>query len=101
MTSPSSRPALFHHLQNGEGINEIKTPFSLCFHTDARQRLVHTSRFFFFFSLGFYGGLVGNIFLLGGFCTGLTVDAADLCNEYLSIKAPLGIFFLLFFFAGE
>lgn len=78
-------------------------PLSLCVSTLmlAGARSTHPD-FFFFFSLGFYGGLVGNIFLLGGFCTGLTVDAVDLCNEYLSIKAPPGIFFFLFFFfAGE
>lgn len=79
LTSPSSRPASFHHLQNSEGMNEIK-PFFLFPHW--LSICWFPSRFL----PEFYRGLGGNILRQGGFCAGLTVDAEDLCNNNLSIK---------------
>lgn len=54
----------------------------LCFHIDALPAGPHPD-----FSLGFYrGGLGGKIFLRGGFCIRLNVDAEDPCNKNLSFK---------------
>lgn len=68
MTSASSRPASFHHLQNSEGINEIKP--LLYISMLMLYLLVHIQ----ILISGFYRGLGGNIFLQDRLCTGLTVQ---------------------------
>lgn len=74
---------MFHHLHNGEGTNR-SSPFR--FSSPLASTRPH-------FPSPSYRKSVLFLCSQGGFCTGLTVDAADLCNERLSIKAPPGIFF--------